>query len=503
MKKVLIGVHFRDHNANISIYDGKGFHYFLLDRAENELKNSKVSYPNMRHATEWPNYDFEGFLSGYLKLLNINKEDVFAIAVGDSYWNFVCDDGKSQKTGWLSNICDNVIFVDHHYAHHLSNFENKNSWVLDGHGNELRYSTIFKDANIIETLRDPEDGESFGVMLEMLGLELTGQPFCAGHMMALDSLGICDYGYLQKHFNDTIKNSKVYHHRNRSYLSWLNLKQAAVAFERDYIKTQHELAKITHHNYIKKFFKKKDHFIFTGGVAQSIILNTHLKSIYKNMEVLPHGYDGGISLGLIYYLIEKYNYDLPNLSKFPFIQADEHPGLPSKQTIKNTAEELANGKIVLWYQENGELGPRALGNRSILANPLIPDMKEQVNNKVKKRAWYRPYGASVMVDNYKEYFDLDWESPYMLYQANVKDPEKLKPITHFDGTCRIQTVNQNHEIFYELLEEFKKLTGVPILLNTSFNLPGKPIVGTKKNAKLTFDSSQADILVTGDDFYKK
>jgi len=144
-----------------------------------------------------------------------------------------------------------------------------------------------------------------------------------------------------------------------------------------------------------------------------------------------------------------------------------------------------------------------LGNRSILANPLIPDMKEQVNNKVKKRAWYRPYGASVMVDDYKEYFDLDWESPYMLYQANVKDSEKLKPITHFDGTCRIQTVNQNQEIFYELLEEFKKLTGVPILLNTSFNLPGKPIVGTKKDAKLNFDSSQADILVTGDDFYKK
>ena len=164
----------------------------------------------------------------------------------------------------------------------------------------------------------------------------------------------------------------MYSNNNKFFTSWVKqMNRDMKKYNNDYIKTLHEITKQTHLNYLKTFFDKNDKFLFSGGVSQSIVLNTYFKENFPNLEITPHGYDGGISLGLLYFLIDKYNYDLPSLNKFPFIQADEHPGLPSRNTIQKTAEYLAQGKIVLWYQENGELGPRALGNRSILASPLI------------------------------------------------------------------------------------------------------------------------------------
>ena len=136
-------------------------------------------------------------------------------------------------------------------------------------------------------------------------------------------------------------------------------------------------------------------------------------------------------------------------------------------------------------------------------NPIIDQAKDNINKKIKKRIWFRPYGASVPTDCYKNYFDLDYESPWMLYQAIVKDPIKFSNITHKDGTCRIQTVDSHNPSFLLLLKEFEKLSGFPILINTSMNLPEKPIVGTKKQAKLMFDNSQADVLVMGDEIYTK
>ena len=219
------------------------------------------------------------------------------------------------------------------------------------------------------------------------------------------------------------------------------------------------------------------------------------------MTVLPHANDSGLSLGCVEWLRLKKGYPPININNFPFIQADEHPGEISTNTIKQTAEALAKGKIVLWYQGNGEIGPRALGNRSILMNPLYD--KETLNKKVKKREWYRPYGASVTKDDYNKYFDLGWDSPYMLYNSIVKDPQKFTGITHIDGTCRIQTVSDQQDHYYSLLKEFEKLTGFPILLNTSFNLQGKPIVGKLDHAKEVFASTNADMLVLGNSLFSK
>ena len=209
-----------------------------------------------------------------------------------------------------------------------------------------------------------------------------------------------------------------------------------------------------------------------------------------------------MSLGAVEFLRKYYDQEEFDYTGFPFWQDDEAPStLPSKSTIKQTAERLARGEIVGWYQGHGEVGPRALGNRSILMNPSIPDGKDIINSKVKHREFFRPFGASVLEDKAHKYFDFPHPSPYMLYVMDMIDTELYPPVTHADGTCRAQTVSQDLEVYYSLIEEFESLTGIPMLLNTSLNVGGKPIAGYKENALDLCYNTKLDTLVFGDEVY--
>ena len=170
-------------------------------------------------------------------------------------------------------------------------------------------------------------------------------------------------------------------------------------------------------------------------------------------------------------------------------------------TIKETAEYLKEGKVVAWYQGKGEIGPRALGNRSILFNPCIKDGKNIVN-KIKKREGYRPFGASILKEHVKDYFNTDIENPFMLYVGDVNQ-DNLQSVTHIDKTCRFQSVDKKQKLYYNLINEFYKKTGCPLLLNTSFNIRGKPIMSNIKDAINYFKESDIDILVIGNKIYKK
>ena len=154
------------------------------------------------------------------------------------------------------------------------------------------------------------------------------------------------------------------------------------------------------------------------------------------------------------------------------------------------------------YQGSSEAGPRALGNRSILYNPIDPNGKDFVNN-VKGREWFRPFAGTVLEEDCNEWFDFAGMegSPFMMYAVDVKkDKQNQIPcITHVDGTCRIQTVNKDQNTnYYNLINEFKKLTGVPILFNTSFNLAGHPLVETLNDALQTVLGSDIKYLYIPD-----
>ena len=167
-------------------------------------------------------------------------------------------------------------------------------------------------------------------------------------------------------------------------------------------------------------------------------------------------------------------------------------------TPKDIAELLDMGKVIAIAQGRSEIGPRALGNRSILFDPRVKDGKDIIN-RIKKREEFRPFAGTVLQEYAKEWFDMDRldESPFMMYAVDVL-PEKIEQIpsiVHVDGTCRVQTVTEEqNKNYYDVISEFHKITGVPILFNTSFNLAGDTMVDTIEDALYTLHNSEIEYL---------
>jgi carbamoyltransferase len=174
----------------------------------------------------------------------------------------------------------------------------------------------------------------------------------------------------------------------------------------------------------------------------------------------------------------------------------------SPDYIAKTAGHIAEGKIIAWFQGPSETGPRALGNRSILADPRNPDMKDILNSRVKFREGFRPFAPSVLNEYAEEWFGLK-DSPFMLRVCNVLKAG-IPSVSHVDYTARIQTVTkEDNPNYYDLIKSFNDITGVPLLLNTSFNIKGESIVETPQDALNCFLNTDVDILVFRNTLLKK
>ncbi len=172
--------------------------------------------------------------------------------------------------------------------------------------------------------------------------------------------------------------------------------------------------------------------------------------------------------------------------------------LSDSDLIKQTAQMINNGAIVGWFQGRTEFGARGLGNRSILANPHLPDVKDKINKVVKKREMFRPFAPSVTYEDYQLYFDSEGEVPYMNQVVRVTGHKEIPSVTHVDRSARIQTVREEQNpLYYKLLKEFEKISGTPILLNTSFNLKGHTTTNDPKKAIWTFLNCDMDYLIIG------
>jgi carbamoyltransferase len=174
--------------------------------------------------------------------------------------------------------------------------------------------------------------------------------------------------------------------------------------------------------------------------------------------------------------------------------------LKDDELFRYIARQISQDKIIGWFQGRMEFGPRALGNRSIIANPCNPGMKEILNLKCKKRESFRPYAPVVLQEKVNDYFEGKQFSPFMLLAARVKDDKTtvIPAVTHVDKTARVQTVNKDiNPRLWQLIKEFQNITGVAVLINTSFNLRGEPIVCIPEDAISCFKRSQMDCLVLG------
>jgi carbamoyltransferase len=447
-----------------------------------------------------------------------------------------------------------LVHIAHHTAHaasafYLSGFDECLILVSDGMGECHSATVAVGRGNEIQTIKQFPGMHSLGILYGVFTLYL-------GFYMGLDEykvMGLAAYGNPRRFFTKLmdlvhLKNDGTYEIpvllRNRSleekqtYAGTIRLMTERFGLPRepesDITQSHMDLAAAlqavlqTSVMHVLQHFKKEtgqSYLCMAGGVTLNCSVNGAINRsrLFKGMFVQPAAGDDGSALGAALYVQRAHepavaarkmsvplwgpeygNEAISNLLSerqdclaTSFVSFDE--------VVKELAKRLAQGQVIGWFQGRMEFGPRALGSRSILADPRDSEMRGRINRMVKKREEFRPFAPAVTAETAAQYFDIveGDESTYahMLFVTQVRTQyqKQLPAVTHVDGSARVQTVTKEEQPrFWMLLNEFGKISGLPILLNTSFNMRGQPIVCTPREAVDTFLIAQLDALIIGD-----
>ena len=465
-----------------------------------------------------------------------------------------------------------VLFSEHHLSHaascfYPSPFEKAAILTADGVGEWTTTSIALGNKNKIKILKEIQFPNSLGLLYsaftyylgfkvnsgeyKLMGLAPYGEPKYID-IIKTNLIDIKDDGSFrlnQKYFNYatgfTMTNKRF------DDLFKKKKRESEAEIEKFHMDIASSIQKVTEEIILKisMFIKKKynvDNLCLAGGVALNCVANGKIykKKIFKNIWVQPAAGDAGGALGaaLAYWFLElkkkRVTSKTDNMSgsflgnsfsnnsiekDLSFLGAN-FSKYKDSQIIERTAKAITKGKAVGWFQGRMEYGPRALGNRSILADPRNEKMQKVLNLKVKFSESFRPFAPVILKEYVSNWFEFKDESKYMLMVAYIKK-DKLKntfsrsikglksinairsevpSITHIDNSARIQTVDQkDNDLFYKLIKEFYKLTKVPILVNTSFNIRGEPIVASPRDAFNCFMGTDLDVLVIGNFFLEK
>lgn len=450
----------------------------------------------------------------------------------------------------FGNFNGQINFFDHHLTHKIysiaiSNFKNSLMLSYDGGGeNTSTEISIFRDNKIVDLKKIywPNSlGHFYSYFTGYLGFKMLEGEY---KMMGLAPYGKPVYKeYLRKNILSK-SNQKKYRFNYSKYSYHKALKNEFERIIYDSFpapRLPNEKINQNHINLassvqslledivietlqdVKLSLPNEKNLVLSGGCALNVTLNGKILSnkIFKNIIVPPAPHDAGCSIGSVLSFFYKNNnlkflHDENTKSKIlsPYLGfsydfktikniLNEYSKdivfelLDYKNTIEFAAKALSENKIIAWYQGRDEIGPRALGNRSFLANPSTEEIRDMINKKIKKREPFRPFAPSVLLNEAKNYFELDQESPYMNIVAKVKKNKKdlIPAVVHVDGTCRVHTVTQKfNKKYFDLLTKFYEKSKIPILLNTSFNI-NEPIVSTPRNAVETFLNSDVDYLI--------
>ena len=452
-----------------------------------------------------------------------------------------------------------IEFNNHHLSHlasafYPSGFNKSLIMSLDGIG-EIETGMIgVGNKNKIKMLSDVNKfPNSLGLIYAAITHYLGWKPFYDEGIV----MGLASYGDPNKKitngkktyievFRDIIKKTgPISYEINRNWITYHYERNTwlSKSFINTFGKKRKERSKINqHHKNIAaalqlrleeiiidqlKYLKRKykiNYLCIAGGVGLNCSLNgkIHDSKIFKKIFIQPASGDAGISYGAAlveyfknpksknnfynkgFYLGSKFtNFEIKKaLNKYKKkIRFKYH-----KDIAKISAEIISKKKILGWFQGGAEFGPRALGNRSILCQPYPHGMKDYINKKVKFREHFRPFAPAILSENSKEYFYLNQDSDHMLIATKVK-PDKKKIIAatvHTDNSCRVQTVSKkSNNKFYSLISNFNKITNVPVVLNTSFNIKGQPIVNNPIDAIECFLKYKIDSLAIGDYIVEK
>jgi carbamoyltransferase len=446
-----------------------------------------------------------------------------------------------------------ILFIEHHLAHAASTFlvspfkeaailsiDGVGEWTTTAYG-------VGKDNNmtLLKEIKFPHSiGLLYSTITAYLGFKVNNSEYKV--------MGLSAYGNTNKNTNPYYKKLKkvidikpdgsysldmkyfVYHYKDRMPSKALESllegktrksnedltdrhKDIAAALQ---IVTEEAITKMLSH--IQKTTKQKN-IVIAGGVALNSVANGKIlkESGFKNLWIQPNASDGGTSIGAASYIYNtilgnKRNYIQSHAYLGPKFESDEIRNflknnkikykelISDKDLLKKTAILLNNNSVIGWFQHGMEWGPRALGARSILSNPANVKMQEILNLKVKHREKFRPFAPVITKEDASKYFDTDNPIPeaadYMLLVYPIKKQwhKKIPAVTHVDGSGRLQTITEKqNSLYYNLIKEFEKLSSIPILINTSFNIRGEPIVCTPFDAYRCMMGTGIDYLVMG------
>lgn len=498
------------HNASISTYiDGK-IEVIELERF--------VSQKNIGFSQYLPIKNPQQVLDDILKYIhdryNVHEFDLCLHANTGR-----ADDGK--HTEYYKKIpAKEYKLFKHHESHanstfYQSDFDKALIFSIDGGGSDGFFNVYdAKRKNGCELIHKRDSDIGFAYMLFGHYMEdIKHEPLHIGNLVYPGKLmGLCSYGKVREewlsHFEDYYENMPIFPKKEK--LDTLKRLGEKIDTEFDVKnrlsgKAAYDICATSQKAFENVIIKEiKRHYkggplCFTGGCALNIILNRRLKDeIADDFYVAPNSNDCGLSAGAILGEIKPSSPVDLTYAGLPVLDSNTYHIYFSKEdsiTIKELAAEIYRGKIVGCVNKTSEHGPRALGNRSVLCNPMIPDMKDKLNKKVKNREWYRPFAPVVTLEDCHKFFDLESESRHMGLLVRVKEEwrDKLPAITHVDGTARVQTVTREQNPWlHALLQEFSGYSGVPILLNTSFNVAGKPILTTLEEAFEVYKNTELD-----------
>ncbi len=516
---------------------------FPLDAVTFCLNRGKVSIVDIDYVVFYdkPLRKFDRIITGYLASpFRSYKAFIKALPV----W--------LRKKLWIEKIIckelsydGRVLFLSHHLSHaagafFCSPFDKSAILTIDGVGEWATAAWGKGNNNKIELCKQLNYPHSVGLLYssityflgfkvnsaeyKVMGLAPYGRPKYT-ELIEKELVKIYEDGsihlnlkYFKFHFGLTMtgkKIEKLFGHKRREEESEIT------QFHQDLAASLQEVTEkiiIRMASHVKTMTGEKN-LCLSGGVGLNCRANGLLKEkkIFEKIYVQPASGDAGGAVGaalyLWYELSKKDKQNQPFFKLGPSYKDSEIKNLlDEKKIVYNQftseelkmeflAESLANGNIAAIFLGSAEFGPRALGFRSIVADPRSEMMKDKINSAVKFREKFRPFAPAVTQKDAQKYFHIDGESPYMLFNYQIKNEKRklLKAVTHIDGSARVQTVKQeDNPSFYMLLIKFEQLTSLPVLLNTSFNLRGHPLVNSPVDALNTFFSSEIDFLMMED-----
>lgn len=434
-----------------------------------------------------------------------------------------------------------IDFVNHHLAHAASSFfaspfERSAILTVDGSGEWTTTLLAAGEGNRITRLHEihyPHSlGFLYGAITQFLGFRSS---YDEGKVMALAAYGEPSF---EKEFDELVKiepggnfrlNLKYFDFQEGS-ARWASRKLSALLGEprskeqaiekRHYdiaASLQAVLEKALLHLAVNLYERTGlENLCLAGGVALNCSANGRLlrDSPFERIFVQPAAGDGGTALGAALFISHseklasrngglKESYLGPGFGESEMERALRGSGVSFTRppSIEETAASgLSEGKVIGWFQGRMEFGPRALGGRSILADPRGAETRDHINREIKHREIFRPFAPSVLEENYLEFFEIRQKSPFMLFagQTLQRVRSQIPAVLHQDGTARVQTVSREASpVYWELLQAFKRKTGIPVVLNTSFNLKDEPLVCTPEDAIRSFSRSPLDHLALG------